>query len=141
MIQKFAEASMRLPISLAAALPAASKIPRAPVSTRRWFIPKTLCGGRHIHDQCRESRSRAGIDGTSQIGEARAVILNSGNANACTGDTGLADTREMAAAAASHLGLDEKDVLVCSTGRIGVPLPMDRIEAGVKKVKLTRNRQ
>ncbi len=74
-----------------------------------------------------------------KAGKPRAVILNSGNANACTGDTGLVDTREMAASAAAHLGLTEKDVLVCSTGRIGVPLPLARIKAGIKKVNLTRN--
>lgn len=71
-------------------------------------------------------------------GRARAVILNSGNANACTGDSGLANTREMAATAAKHLGLTAKEVLVCSTGRIGVPLPMPRVKAGIGKIKLSR---
>lgn len=66
-----------------------------------------------------------------KAGRNRAVILNSGNANACTGDQGLADAREMASATASLLDLKAKEVLVCSTGRIGVPLPMDRVKKGI----------
>ena len=61
-------------------------------------------------------------------GDIRAVILNSGNANACTGPQGLADARAMAAAAAARVGLTLEQILVCSTGRIGVPLPISRIE-------------
>ncbi len=64
-------------------------------------------------------------------GRVRAVVLNSGNANACTGNQGLADARSMAKATAKHLGLKAEQVLVCSTGRIGVPMPMDRIKAGI----------
>jgi glutamate N-acetyltransferase/amino-acid N-acetyltransferase len=64
-------------------------------------------------------------------GKNRAVILNSGNANACTGEEGLADAREMAALTATLLELQPKEVLVCSTGRIGVPMPMDRIQKGI----------
>ena len=62
---------------------------------------------------------------------ARAVVVNSGNANACTGEPGLADARRMGAVAASALGLPEDQVLVCSTGVVGVPLPMDCIERGI----------
>ena len=69
----------------------------------------------------------------------RAVILNSGNANACTGEGGLNDARSMCAAAAELLGLKQKEVLVCSTGRIGVPMPMDRIAKGIAALKPTRN--
>jgi glutamate N-acetyltransferase/amino-acid N-acetyltransferase len=60
-------------------------------------------------------------------GRAAAVIVNSGNANAGTGDAGMADARAMGSRAAEALGLDEADVLVCSTGIIGTPLPMDVI--------------
>jgi glutamate N-acetyltransferase / amino-acid N-acetyltransferase len=63
-------------------------------------------------------------------GQARAVAINSGCANACTGEQGMADAREMAAAVAGALGIDERLVLVCSTGVIGVTLPMARIRAG-----------
>lgn len=65
-------------------------------------------------------------------GVAQAVVINSGNANACTGEQGLADVREMARVTAEALGIDEELVLVCSTGVIGVNLPMERISAGVR---------
>ena len=64
-------------------------------------------------------------------GEIRAVVLNSGGANACTGPQGFQDTCVTAQKAAERLGLDAADVAVCSTGLIGVPLPMDRLLAGV----------
>jgi glutamate N-acetyltransferase / amino-acid N-acetyltransferase len=63
--------------------------------------------------------------------DARAVIVNSGNANACTGAAGRADAEQMAVQTAAALGVDADQVLVCSTGPIGVPLPMDRIAAGI----------
>jgi glutamate N-acetyltransferase/amino-acid N-acetyltransferase len=65
-------------------------------------------------------------------GSVRAVVLNSGGANACTGPRGLADTRATAERTAGRLGLDVSQVAVCSTGLIGVPLPMDRLLAGVE---------
>ena len=74
-----------------------------------------------------------------KAGSNRAVILNSGNANACTGEGGLKDARAMCAATADLLGLKQKEVLVCSTGRIGVPMPMDRIAKGIAALKPTRN--
>jgi glutamate N-acetyltransferase / amino-acid N-acetyltransferase len=64
-------------------------------------------------------------------GRAAAIIVNSGNANAGTGERGLEDARAMGSAAAAALGLDARDVLVCSTGIIGTPLPMPRILAAV----------
>jgi len=64
-------------------------------------------------------------------GRARAVFANSGNANACTGDRGLADARATAAHAAAALGVAPEEIAVLSTGVIGVPLPMDRILQGV----------
>ena len=63
---------------------------------------------------------------------ASAIIINSGNANACTGDQGRCDTAETAAVTAETLGLSVNDVWVCSTGTIGIPLPMDKIRAGIK---------
>ena len=62
---------------------------------------------------------------------ARAVVLNSGVANACTGADGLRDTTDLAGHAAAELGLEADDVAVASTGRMGVRLPMHRITAGV----------
>ncbi len=60
-----------------------------------------------------------------------AVVLNSGGANACTGPDGLADARAMAEATASALDTDASRVAVCSTGLIGVRLPMDVVRAGI----------
>ncbi|MGQ0569880.1 MAG: bifunctional glutamate N-acetyltransferase/amino-acid acetyltransferase ArgJ [Armatimonadota bacterium] len=64
-------------------------------------------------------------------GRARAILINSGTANACTGIQGVADAEAMAAAAAEALGIPADLVLVASTGVIGRPLPMDRISAGI----------
>ena len=60
-------------------------------------------------------------------GTARAVLINSGNANACTGPQGARDALRMATLAARGLGIPLKSVCVASTGVIGEPLPMDRI--------------
>ncbi len=64
-------------------------------------------------------------------GSTRAVIVNSGNANCCTGDQGAADARRMAELTAAKLGVAPEDVLVGSTGVIGRLLPMDRVAAGI----------
>lgn len=64
-------------------------------------------------------------------GLTRAVFINSGNANACTGARGLEDVRATAKRVAKGLKIPMRQVCVCSTGVIGVPLPMDRIEVGV----------
>lgn len=66
-------------------------------------------------------------------GRAQALVVNSGNANACTGEAGLANSAEMARLAAESLGLDTDLVLVASTGVIGVPLPMDAIRSGIPR--------
>ncbi len=71
----------------------------------------------------------------------RAVILNSGNANACTGQPGIADAKAMAAATALALGVKPDEVLVCSTGRIGVPLPIERIVARVPELAARLDRE
>ena len=73
---------------------------------------------------CREHLATTG-------GRAAAVVLNSGNANAATGAQGMADARRMAAATAADLGCAAEEVLVCSTGWIGYPLPMDAILGGI----------
>jgi glutamate N-acetyltransferase/amino-acid N-acetyltransferase len=62
--------------------------------------------------------------------DIRVVAVNSGNANACTGERGLRDAEQMAKLAAAAVGADEKQALVMSTGVIGVFLPMDKIAAG-----------
>jgi len=67
-------------------------------------------------------------------GKACAVVVNSGNANACTGAIGLVHAKAMATAVARRIGCHEAGVLVCSTGRIGVLMPIVKIEAGIKKL-------
>jgi len=67
-------------------------------------------------------------------GKAQAVIINSGNANACTGPRGLKDAKEMAALIAEELLLQPQDVLVGSTGRIGLELPMPNIRKGIGQI-------
>jgi glutamate N-acetyltransferase / amino-acid N-acetyltransferase len=67
-------------------------------------------------------------------GKARAIIANSGNANACTGSVGLIHAKAMATGVARRLKCPTEQVLVCSTGRIGVNLPIVKIEAGIKKL-------
>lgn len=62
---------------------------------------------------------------------AQAVVVNSGNANACTGEQGMIDAREMADATARELALLADDIMVASTGRIGVPLPMTNVHEGI----------
>jgi len=64
-------------------------------------------------------------------GRARAVLSNSGQANACTGDRGLIDSLRATQAMADRLGLAAEEVLICSTGVIGVPIPMDTLLAGL----------
>src|SRR5438034_1482791 len=63
--------------------------------------------------------------------DIRVVIVNSSNANACTGERGLSDAREMARLAAEAVGAKDQQALVMSTGVIGHFLPMEKIAAGV----------
>lgn len=74
---------------------------------------------------CRWTRARV-------PGPVHAVVVNAGNANAATGAQGHLDTAATAAAAAAVLGCPADQVLVCSTGVIGVPMPMDRLLPAVK---------
>ena len=70
-------------------------------------------------------------------GEGRAVVVNSGNANASTGERGLRDARAMAEIAAAKFGLPAEAMFVSSTGVIGRRLPMAKIEAGVEALELS----
>jgi glutamate N-acetyltransferase / amino-acid N-acetyltransferase len=69
---------------------------------------------------------------TIRAGVLRAIVVNSRVSNVATGEEGLVNARRMAAAAAAELGTTPDRVLVSSTGVIGVPLPIDRIEAGLR---------
>src|SRR6478736_9317121 len=64
-------------------------------------------------------------------GKAQAIVVNSGNANACTGKQGMKDAREMTALLAKELHMSEEEVLVGSTGRIGVTMPMPNVKVGI----------
>lgn len=65
------------------------------------------------------------------LGRARALVVNAGNSNAFTGDRGREAVENLAARAAQHLGCAPSDIFLASTGVIGVPLPIDKSEAGL----------
>lgn len=62
----------------------------------------------------------------------RAAVINSGNANACTGDTGISNAEATCVLAANKLGINSNEVVVSSTGRIGTQLPMDTVKKGIE---------
>ena len=68
-----------------------------------------------------------------RLGVARALVVNSGNANACTGERGRLDAEAMAKLAATALNISPAEVLVASTGRIGVPMPMANVKKGIQQ--------
>jgi glutamate N-acetyltransferase / amino-acid N-acetyltransferase len=81
---------------------------------------------------CRERCDRGGI---------RAAVVNSGNANAETGEQGYADALAMSAAAAEQLGLEQPQVAVAETGTIGVPLPVDAVLTGIAEAASSLSEQ
>jgi glutamate N-acetyltransferase/amino-acid N-acetyltransferase len=85
----------------------------------------TFTGNAHAAAPVRLTRE------TSDCAHLRAVVVNAGNANAVTGKQGLADAARMRLLTANHLRLPVEAVAVCSTGIIGVPLPMEKVEAGI----------
>jgi glutamate N-acetyltransferase/amino-acid N-acetyltransferase len=91
-----------------------------PASAAGVFTTNLFKAAPVLVSQCRLPRSTA-----------RAIIANSGNANACMGEQGMRDALEMAARTARLLGVAEEDVLVASTGVIGHSMPMDKIAAGI----------
>lgn len=74
-----------------------------------------------------------------RTGKARAIVVNSGNANACTGRQGMKDAREMAAFTEAALKLPVGSVFVGSTGRIGVTMPMNNVRAGIVEAATSLN--
>ena len=75
----------------------------------------------------------------AERGVARGVVANSGCANCCVGDQGLTDAAELTELAAAHVGVDAEEFLVCSTGMIGVELPMALLRQHVGNVSLSTN--
>jgi glutamate N-acetyltransferase/amino-acid N-acetyltransferase len=96
----------------------------ATITSNRFRAAPTFVTERHVAD-----------------GSARTVIATSGNANAATGAQGMANAEMMASLAALETHVPVSEALVCSTGRIGIQLPMDRVEAGIRAcgTKLSRN--
>jgi glutamate N-acetyltransferase/amino-acid N-acetyltransferase len=74
-------------------------------------------------------------------GRARAIVVNSGCANAATGEQGLCDARAMATAAAEAVGCLPEEVVIASTGVIGVPLPMDKVLDGITRASRDLSRE
>jgi glutamate N-acetyltransferase/amino-acid N-acetyltransferase len=72
-------------------------------------------------------------------GRLRAVVVNSGNANALTGEQGVRDAEEMASLAAAHLAVPPEFVAVASTGVTGVTLPLDKVRAGIPSIVITED--
>lgn len=70
---------------------------------------------------------------------AQAIVVNSGCANACLAEQGLADATEMANLTATKLSISVEDVLVASTGLIGAPLPMNKIRSGISKIAINKS--
>ncbi|AJH55384.1 bifunctional glutamate N-acetyltransferase/amino-acid acetyltransferase ArgJ [Bacillus anthracis] len=89
------------------------------------------CAAVYTTNQIQAAPLQVTKDSITTEGKLQAIIVNSGNANACTGMKGLQDAYEMRALGAEHFGLKEKYVAVASTGVIGVPLPMDIIRKGI----------
>lgn len=79
------------------------------------------------------SQSRVEAAQKSDTPLAQAVVINSGNANACTGEQGMKDALKMALSLEKELKLPEGSALVCSTGRIGVTMPMKNVSLGIKE--------
>jgi glutamate N-acetyltransferase/amino-acid N-acetyltransferase len=117
---------------LAAAVTAGLKASGKPDLSLLLAPPGAVCAGTFTTslvraacvDLCAERLAAAG-------GHARAVLTNSGQANACTGERGLADSLRATAELAGRLGLAPEAVLICSTGVIGVPIPMQTLVAGL----------
>lgn len=76
-----------------------------------------------------------------KTGVAQAIVINSGNANACTGKQGTKDALAMTALTAKQLHMNDAAVFVASTGRIGVTMPMDNVRAGIVAAERLLNRE
>ena len=89
-----------------------------------------VCAGTFTNSLVRASCIDICVDRLQKnSGHARAVVINSGQANACTGQRGFLDSLHVTKALASRLGVLEEEILICSTGVIGEPLPIERLIA------------
>ena len=90
--------------------------------------------GTFTTNQVKAATVRLDADRVATVGAAHGIVVNSGQANACTGKQGARDAQAMAVHAARQFGVAPETFLVCSTGRIGVPLRMDVILPGIEKL-------
>jgi glutamate N-acetyltransferase / amino-acid N-acetyltransferase len=93
-----------------------------------------IAAGTFTTNQVKAATVRLDAKRLATLGMAHGIVVNSGQANACTGPNGMRDAKAMAAHAAAQFGIDPELFLVCSTGRIGVPLRMDVILPGIEKL-------
>ena len=93
----------------------------------------TALGGVFTQNVCCSSEVELGREAVAQ-GSARALVVNAGNSNAFTGYRGREAVEQIMAQVADHLGCNQKEVLVSSTGVIGVPLPKDKAQSGIAAV-------
>ncbi len=123
---------MKIPGFLASAVPAGIKYQnRLDLGLILSRVPAVIAGV-FTTNAVKAAPVIAGIERISHgPSYARAIVVNSGNANACTGDQGMKNVETTARLVAQALGIGPKDVLVSSTGVIGRPMPMERIEAAV----------
>ena len=119
----FLTAGMTCGIKESAKPDLAAFVSEIPAVSAGVFTQNLVCGAPVI-----VSKSRVGRD------TSRAVVINSGNSNACTGERGISDAETMTARLAEGLGCDAEDVLVCSTGIIGHFLPMEKILSGIGQI-------
>ncbi|MBD3746745.1 MAG: bifunctional glutamate N-acetyltransferase/amino-acid acetyltransferase ArgJ [Sphingopyxis terrae] len=97
------------------------------------LAPGTVVAGVTTQNVCCSTEVEMCREGIAH-GRARALIVNAGNSNAFTGYRGREAVEQIVDQVAAHLACDPREVFVCSTGVIGVPLPKDRAHAGVAKV-------
>lgn len=118
----FRAAGVACGIKPASALDLALVAAERPCSAAGAFTTNRFAAAPVLYDRAALAANPSGM---------RAIAINAGCANACTGEEGLADAREMAGLVATALGCEAGAVLVMSTGVIGVRLPMERLRAGI----------
>ncbi len=128
-------AAAKLPAGFrAAGIVAGLKKSRKPDMALIFSDKPAALAGTFTTNQVKAATVRLDAERVAGGGGARGVVVNSGQANACTGKQGYRDAQAMAAHAAQQFGVPAEQFLVCSTGRIGVPLRMDVILPGIEKL-------
>ena len=128
-------AAAKLPAGFrAAGIVAGLKKSRKPDMALIFSDKPAALAGTFTTNQVKAATVRLDAERVAAGGGARGVVVNSGQANACTGKQGYRDAQAMAAHAAQQFGVPAEQFLVCSTGRIGVPLRMDVILPGIEKL-------